>query len=94
LTEAKAAEELSRQRYQQGIEVILTVLQSERSRRAAEEQVILLKGQIWTTRISLYLALGGGWIGQEKREDGRQMTDDRKQNREPEAEARSRTVRR
>jgi NodT family efflux transporter outer membrane factor (OMF) lipoprotein len=79
LTQAKAAEELSRQRYEQGIEGILTVLQSERSRRAAEEQLILLKGQIWATRVNLYLALGGDWVDREKREDGRQMTDDRKQ---------------
>ena len=79
LTEAKAAEELSRQRYQQGITGILTVLVSERSRRAAEEQLTLLKGQIWTTRVNLYLALGGDWNSQEKTEDGRQMTDDRGQ---------------
>ena len=80
LTEAKAAEELSRQRYQQGIEVILTVLQSERSRRAAEEQLTLLKGQIWATRVNLYLALGGDWIDRETAEDGRQLTNDRKKN--------------
>jgi NodT family efflux transporter outer membrane factor (OMF) lipoprotein len=86
LTEAEAAEELSRQRYQQGIEGILTVLQSERSRRAAEEQLTLLKGQVWTTRVNLYLALGGDWVDRETpapgtpdREDGRQITDDRKQ---------------
>jgi outer membrane protein TolC len=66
LTEAKAAEELSRQRYQQGITGILTVLVSERSRRVAEEQLITLKGQIWTTRVNLYLALGGDWSGHEE----------------------------
>ena len=90
LGEAKAAEELSRQRYQQGIESILTVLVSERSRRAAEEQLTVLKGQIWATRVNLYLALGGDWIDQEKTvrgtphgEDGRRITDDRKQNTGP-----------
>jgi NodT family efflux transporter outer membrane factor (OMF) lipoprotein len=87
LTEAQAAEELSKQRYKQGIEGILTVLQSERSRRAAEEQLVLLKGQIWATRVNLYLALGGDWIDREKREDGRQMTDDKKQKTEPRASA-------
>lgn len=66
LSEAKAAEELSRQRYQQGIDGILTVLESERRRRMAEEDLIVLKGQIWTTRVNLYLALGGDWNNQEK----------------------------
>lgn len=78
LTEAKAAEELSRQRYQQGIESILTVLLSERSRRAAEEQLTVLRGQIWSTRVNLYLALGGDWVDRERTEDGRQITDDRR----------------
>lgn len=87
LTEAKAAEELSRQRYQQGIEGILTVLQSERSRRAAEEQLIGIKGQIWTTRVNLYLALGGDWVDQETADDGKQMTDDRRKKTESETRA-------
>jgi len=87
LTEAKAAEELSRQRYQQGIESILTVLASERSRRVAEEQLIAIRGQIWTTRVNLYLALGGDWVDQETAEDGRQMTDDRKKNTESDTQA-------
>lgn len=87
LTEARAAEQLSRQRYQQGITGILTVLVSERSRRVAEEQLTVLKGQIWTTRVNLYLALGGDWAGQEKTEDGRQMTDDRKKNTQSETRA-------
>jgi len=66
LDEAKAAEELSRQRYQQGIAGILTVLESERRRRMAEEDLTVLKGQIWTTRVNLYLALGGDWNNQEE----------------------------
>ncbi len=60
-TEAKAAEELSRQRYQRGVEGILAVLESERRCRIAEEELTILKGQIWTTRVNLYLALGGDW---------------------------------
>ncbi len=86
LTEARAAEELSRQRYQQGIEGILSVLLSERSRRAAEEQLVVLRGRIWANRVNLYLALGGDWDGQEKKEDGRQITDDRKKNTQAGAE--------
>jgi multidrug efflux system outer membrane protein len=65
LDEAKAAESLSRQRYQSGIEGILTVLESERRSRTAEEELTILKGQIWTSRVNLYLALGGDWIQKE-----------------------------
>ena len=66
LTEAKAAEDLSRQRYQSGVEGILSVLESEQRSRTAEEQLAVLKGQIWTSRVNLYLALGGDWNEQEK----------------------------
>lgn len=66
LDEARAAEELSVQRYQEGITGILTVLESERRRSAAEEDLTVLKGQIWTTRVNLYLALGGDWNKQEE----------------------------
>jgi multidrug efflux system outer membrane protein len=61
--EAQGAEELSRQRYSRGVESILTVLESERRRRLAEEELALLKGQLWMTRVNLFLALGGDWIG-------------------------------
>jgi len=69
ITEASAAEELSRQRYQQGLAGILTVLESERRRRIAEEELTVLKGQIWTTRVNLYLALGGDWSYREQPEE-------------------------
>ena len=59
--EAQAGEELSQQRYEQGVENILTVLVSQRQRRVAEEQLAILKGQIWITRVNLHLALGGDW---------------------------------
>lgn len=62
--EAKAAEELSRERYSRGVESILTVLESERRRRTAEEELAILKGQIWTNRVNLFLALGGDWLGE------------------------------
>jgi NodT family efflux transporter outer membrane factor (OMF) lipoprotein len=64
--QAKAAEELSRQRYQQGLTGFLVVLETERRRRIAEEQLTILKGRIWTTRVNLYLALGGDWNNQEE----------------------------
>jgi NodT family efflux transporter outer membrane factor (OMF) lipoprotein len=67
--EAGAAESLSKQRYERGVEGILTVLVSERSRRVAEQEVIILKGQIWTNRVNLFLALGGDWDYQEPSEE-------------------------
>ena len=66
LTEARAAEDLSRQRYQSGVEGILSVLESERRSRMSEEELIALKGQIWSSRVNLYLALGGDWNNQQK----------------------------
>ncbi|MBW8000949.1 MAG: efflux transporter outer membrane subunit [Planctomycetes bacterium] len=64
--QARAAENLSIQRYQRGVEGILTVLESERRRRIAENDLAILKGRIWTNRVNLFLALGGDWIGPEE----------------------------
>ena len=66
--EALAAENLSQQRYQRGVESILAVLESERRRRIAENELALLKGQLWNTRVDLFLALGGDWTGWEQTE--------------------------
>jgi NodT family efflux transporter outer membrane factor (OMF) lipoprotein len=66
LTEAKAAEDLSKQRYESGVEGILAVLESERRSRTSEEQLIILKGQIWSSRVNLHLALGGNWNDTQK----------------------------
>jgi NodT family efflux transporter outer membrane factor (OMF) lipoprotein len=68
LEQAKAAEDISKVRYEQGTEGILAVLEAEQRRRADEEQQIILKGQIWTTRVNLHLALGGDWDYQEQAE--------------------------
>jgi len=65
LKEAAAAEDLSKDRYQRGVESILSVLESERRRRLAEEQLTILRGRLWTTRVNLHLALGGDWTEQE-----------------------------
>jgi multidrug efflux system outer membrane protein len=67
--EASAAESLSKQRYERGVEGILTVLESERRRRTSEQEVVILKGQIWTNRVNLFLALGGDWDYQEPSEE-------------------------
>ncbi len=64
LQEALAAEDLSQERYQRGVDSILTVLETERRRRISEELLAILKGQIWTTRVNLHLAVGGDWDDQ------------------------------
>ncbi|MBW7990990.1 MAG: efflux transporter outer membrane subunit [Planctomycetes bacterium] len=69
LREASAAESLSKQRYERGVEGILTVLVSERRRRISEQEVTILKGRIWTNRVNLFLALGGDWDYQEPSEE-------------------------
>jgi multidrug efflux system outer membrane protein len=63
--QALAAEKLSQQRYQRGLESILIVLESERRRRNAENVLAVLKGRIWTTRVNLFLALGGDWTAEQ-----------------------------
>jgi NodT family efflux transporter outer membrane factor (OMF) lipoprotein len=68
-SEAKAAEELATQRYQRGVAGILTILESQRRRNMAEEELTILKGQIWTTRVNVYLALGGDWDYQNESKD-------------------------
>jgi multidrug efflux system outer membrane protein len=65
LNEARAAESLSKQRYQRGVEGILLVLESERRRRIAEGELVTLKGNIWTARVNIFLALGGDWNREE-----------------------------
>jgi multidrug efflux system outer membrane protein len=72
--EARAAEDLSRRRYEQGVESILTVLESERNRRLAEDQLTILRGQIWTTRVNLHLALGGDWDNRVEGKTAKDMT--------------------
>ncbi|MHC4430991.1 MAG: efflux transporter outer membrane subunit [Planctomycetota bacterium] len=62
--EATAAESLSRERYQRGVDSILTVLETEQRRRISEELLVILKAQIWTNRVNLHLALGGDWNDQ------------------------------
>lgn len=64
--ETKAAESLARQRYQRGVETLLFVLEAERRRIAAEEELAILKGRIWTSRVNLFLALGGDWIAKKE----------------------------
>jgi len=61
LEEARAAEQLTARRYGQGVESILVTLDTQRRRRAAEEQLEILRQRIWNTRINVFLAVGGDW---------------------------------
>ncbi|MHC4187856.1 MAG: efflux transporter outer membrane subunit [Planctomycetota bacterium] len=72
--EAKAAEDLSRDRYQQGVSTLLLVLESERRRRIAETEMALLKGRLWANRVGLFLALGGDWQSETLLADSKEKT--------------------
>ena len=59
--EATQAEDLARQRYERGVENILTVLETERRKREAQDRVAVARFELWRARVNLYLALGGDW---------------------------------
>ena len=59
--EAVRAEELAKDRYSRGLEKVLIVLDTERTRRIAENEYVLTKAELFNTRIDLFLALGGDW---------------------------------
>lgn len=61
LQQAREAEQLARERYGRGVEGVLQVLDTERRRRLAENELLLTKTQLWIARVNLYLALGGDW---------------------------------
>ncbi|MCF7972490.1 MAG: efflux transporter outer membrane subunit [Phycisphaerae bacterium] len=58
---AQDAEALAQQRYLEGAESILTVLETERAKRLSQNQLVLAEGQLWLARVQLYLAAGGDW---------------------------------
>ena len=61
LNEARAALDLSQRRYLRGVNSIIVVLETERRKRIAENELAAIKGDIWSARIDLFLALGGDW---------------------------------
>lgn len=61
VAEARAADRLAKQRYQRGVETLLTVLETERRLRLAEQAIITSTAEVWNARIALFLALGGDW---------------------------------
>ena len=63
VTEARLAEQLSRDRYGRGVEQLLVVLETERRRQIAEDSLLQVELDYWNARIDLHLALGGNWLG-------------------------------
>ncbi len=63
--EALAAEQLATDRYQRGVESLITVLETERRRRAAQRERLATEQTVWEARINLILALGGDWQSDE-----------------------------
>ena len=61
VAEARAADSLAKQRYQRGVENLLTVLETERRLRLAEQAIISSTAEVWNARIDLFLSLGGDW---------------------------------
>jgi len=61
LEEATRSENLARQRYLRGVEGILIVLDTERSRRISENLVVETASSLFDARVDLFLALGGDW---------------------------------
>lgn len=59
--QAQHAERLAVERYQQGVDNILLVLDTERGRRLAENELALSQGELWKARVELFLAIGGDW---------------------------------
>jgi multidrug efflux system outer membrane protein len=71
VAEARAAHRLSQDRYQRGVGPMLTLLETERRLRRAEEALITTKAALWNARIDLYLALGGDWERSEADEESK-----------------------
>jgi multidrug efflux system outer membrane protein len=61
VSEARAADRIAKERYQRGVEGLLTVLETERRLRLAEQANISSTSDVWNARIDLFLALGGDW---------------------------------
>ena len=62
IKEAQEIEDLLRKRYRRGLVDITQLLEAEKERLRAEEDLLLLDLAILTNRVSLHRALGGGWI--------------------------------
>ncbi len=74
---ARAAANLARQRYQLGVDNFLTVLDAERVRLDAEDQLAQSRVEVTRLAASIFKALGGGWSEAERLTSGQLADDDR-----------------
>lgn len=61
LNQAQTAFDIAQSRYQAGAEDLLTVLETQRTLYAAQDQSVQLRLARMQASIALYKALGGGW---------------------------------
>lgn len=61
VSEARAAKEIAEARYRRGVLPFLQLLETERRLRQAETSLLTAQGETWSTRVDLFLALGGDW---------------------------------
>jgi multidrug efflux system outer membrane protein len=74
---ARAAANLARQRYQLGVDNFLTVLDAERVRLDAEDQLAQSRVEVTRLAASIFKALGGGWPEAERLTSAQLADDDR-----------------
>jgi len=72
---AKNAENLSQQRYDQGVTSYLEVLESQRSSFNAELELSEVKKDYLNAYVKLYKALGGGWVSVEEMQEAEKQAD-------------------
>lgn len=61
LADALRAESLAMERYQRGVERLLIVLETQRRRAVAQNELIVTRGELFNARVDLFLGLGGDW---------------------------------
>ncbi len=71
LKAARAANKLSKSRYDQGVSSYLEVLETERALFSAELDFSDLKQRYLTAYVNLYKALGGGWITKQEMQNAK-----------------------
>lgn len=74
---ARAAADLARQRYQLGVDSFLTVLDAQRVRLDAEDQLAQSRVEVTRQAASIFKALGGGWSEAERLTSAQLADDDR-----------------
>ncbi len=61
----KNAEKVSQERYIRGIITLQDLLNIQQRRYLAQQNLLRTQQEKWTTRVSLYMALGGDWLNEQ-----------------------------